>query len=148
MSERRSEAGNAEGETLHGSCLCGTIRYEVSGELGPIVFCHCPQCRKAQGTAFGANAAVNADNFRITAGENALTAYESSPGKTRAFCKICGSPILSRLDSRPGVIRLRIGTLDSKIAARPAAHIFTASKSDWFAILDDLPQYPQREPGR
>lgn len=148
MSDKRGEAENADVGVLRGSCLCGTIRYEVTGELGPIVFCHCSQCRKAQGAAFGANAAVKADDFRITAGENALTAFESSPGKTRAFCKVCGSPILSRLDSRPGVIRLRIGTLDSKIDARPVAHIFTASKSEWFAIHDDLPQHPQREPGR
>ncbi|MET0217427.1 MAG: GFA family protein [Burkholderiales bacterium] len=132
----------------HGSCLCGTIRYEVTGELGTIVLCHCPQCRKAQGTAFGANAAVRASDFKLLSGEDALAAYESSPGKKRIFCKICGSPIISSLDSRPGVVRLRIGTLDSKIDARPTAHIYVGSKADWFDIHDALPQHSKREPGR
>ena len=47
-----------------GSCLCGAIRYEIRGELGPIVLCHCAQCRKAQGSAFASNAAVKATDFR------------------------------------------------------------------------------------
>ncbi len=32
---------------LTGSCLCGTVRFQVRGELGTIVHCHCVDCRKA-----------------------------------------------------------------------------------------------------
>ena len=131
-----------------GSCLCGTIRYEISGELGPIVLCHCAQCRKAQGSAFAANAAVNAADFAIVAGEEALTAYESSPGKKRHFCRRCGSPIISTRDTVPGVVRVRIGTLDSRIDASPSAHIYVASKAAWEEIHDGLPQYAGLEPSR
>ena len=34
-----------------GGCLCGAVRYEVTGPLAPIQLCHCGQCRKAQGSA-------------------------------------------------------------------------------------------------
>jgi hypothetical protein len=132
----------------HGSCLCGTVRYEVRGELGPIVFCHCGQCRKAQGGAFAANAPVRAADFAIVGGREALAEYESSPGKTRVFCRRCGSPIISRRDTLPGVVRLRIGTLDSKVAGKPTAHIHVASKAEWDEIHDDLPQHPAQEPSR
>jgi hypothetical protein len=124
------------------------VRYELDGELGPIVCCHCSMCRKAQGTAFGTNATVDASRFRITAGEGALRAYRSSPEKERLFCGTCGSPIYSRHDARPGVVRLRIGTLDTPIAARPSAHIHVASKAEWWTILDDLPRHAAFEPGR
>jgi hypothetical protein len=133
---------------LQGSCLCGTVRYEVDGELGPIVLCHCSMCRKAQGGAFAVTAPVDAARFRIVAGEQTLTGYPSSPQKRRWFCSRCGSPIYSRNEARPGVVRLRIGTLDTKLAARPGAHIHVASKSEWFEILDDLPQHAGFEPGR
>ena len=133
---------------LVGSCLCGAIRYEVDGELGDIVCCHCSMCRKAQGTAFATNAPVESDRFRVVAGAQALRGYESSPGKRRYFCSICGSPIFSRRDARPDVLRLRIGTLDSRIAARPTAHICAASKAEWYDILDTLPQHAELEPGR
>ena len=134
--------------SLRGSCLCGAIKYEVDGELGPIVLCHCSMCRKAQGTAFAANAPVDADRFRVVAGHEVLRGYRSSPGKQRYFCSVCGSPIYSKRDARGEVVRLRIGTLDSKIAVKPGAHIFVASKAEWFDILDALPQHADLEPGR
>jgi hypothetical protein len=131
-----------------GSCLCGAIRYEITGALGPIVMCHCAQCRKAQGGAFAVNAAIRAEDFTIIAGRNRLAAYESSPGKLRHFCRDCGSPIISTRTTVPGVVRVRIGTLDTPIDAGPQAHIFVASKAEWDAICDDLPQYAGREPAR
>jgi len=133
---------------LRGSCLCGAIRYEIDGELGPIVLCHCSMCRKAQGSAFAANAPVKAAAFRVVTGHGALRGYESSPGKRRYFCSVCGSPIYSRRDASPDVVRLRIGTLESKIEAKPTAHIHAASKAEWYEILDGLPQHPEFEPGR
>jgi len=132
----------------NGSCLCGAIRYEISGGLGPFVLCHCAQCRKAQGSAFAANVVVRASDFRIVAGGDALAAYESSPGKRRHFCRICGSPIISTRDALRDVVRVRIGTLDAPIDARPTAHIFAASKAEWYEILDELPRYAEFEPAR
>jgi hypothetical protein len=131
-----------------GSCLCGAIRFEITGALGPIVMCHCGQCRKAQGGAFAVNAVVPVEDFTIVAGRDKLAAYESSPGKLRHFCRDCGSPIISTRTSAPGVVRVRIGTIDSLIDAGPRAHIFVASKAAWDAISDDLPQYAGREPSR
>jgi hypothetical protein len=139
---------SAAGAPYYGSCLCGTIRYVIRGELGPIVLCHCIQCRKGQGSAFASNAPVNAMDFEITAGQGDLAAYESSPGKKRHFCRRCGSPIISTRDSAPDVVRVRIGTLDSRVDARPTAHIFAGSRADWYAIHDDLPQFAGREPAR
>lgn len=131
-----------------GSCLCGAVRYEIAGELGPIVICHCGQCRKAQGSAFAVNAPVRVADFRVVAGRDALSAYESSPGKKRHFCRRCGSPIMSTRDSVPGIVRVRIGTLDSRVDARPSAHIFAGSKAEWDEIGDALPQYAGVEPAR
>jgi hypothetical protein len=131
-----------------GRCLCGTVRYEVTGAIGPIVFCHCSQCRRAQGSAFGTNAEVNAGDFAVVTGAASITEFESSPGKKRAFCSVCGSPLYSRRVDRPGIVRLRIGTLESPIANRPVAHIFASSKAEWDTICDDLPQYEGAEPGR
>jgi hypothetical protein len=130
-----------------GRCLCGGIRYEVEA-LGPIVLCHCSQCRRANGSAFGANAPAKAEHLRFVQGESLLATYESSPGKVRAFCSRCGSPVLSRRTDRPDVVRLRIGLIDPPIAERPTCHIYAASKAEWLDIRDQLPQYPEREPGR
>lgn len=130
-----------------GSCLCGAIRYEVEGPLGALVFCHCGQCRKAQGTAFASSVPVPVAHFTLLAGAEKLKCYRATPHKGRYFCADCGSPIYSRLDDG-AMLRLRAGTLDGPVEIVPTAHIFTADKANWYEITDALPRYPGREPGR
>ena len=129
---------------LKGSCLCGAVRYEIQGELGPIMFCHCSICRKVNGSAFSVGATVQPQDFSIVEGEDALSDFQSSPGAHRFFCRICGSPLFSRRIGDPEIIRLRIGSLDSPVPSRPVGHIFVSDKAEWLDIHDDLPQYAQR----
>lgn len=133
--------------TLEGSCLCGAVHYVCEGALGPIAMCHCRACRKAQGTAFATNSPIDASVFRLIAGSEHLREFASSPGKLRAFCSACGSPVYSRRADLPGVLRLRIGTLDTPIDARPSHHIHAASRAEWEVIDDGLPQYAALEDG-
>lgn len=130
---------------VKGSCLCGGIRYEYTGELGDIVMCHCAHCRKAQGTAYATNSPVNSADLSFTAGADLINEFEFRPGKKRAFCSRCGSPIYSRRDDLPAVKRLRLGTLDTPVEQRPAYHIYAASRAEWDEILDDLPRYTALE---
>lgn len=134
--------------THTGSCLCGAVRFEIRGGLAPIQLCHCGQCRKAQGSAFAANIPVAAEDFRLVRGDEALRAYESSPGKQRVFCATCGSPIFSRLTAKPDTVRVRAGTLDAPTGARPGFHFYIDSKADWFDLPDDgLPRHTGPRPG-
>lgn len=129
---------------LKGSCLCNAIQYEIEGELGPTMMCHCSKCRKANGSAYAINAAVKTDQFRFIKGQELVSEFESSPGVFRSFCKQCGSPLLSRRPSQPDIVRLRIGTLDTPVDVKPLAHIFVGSKASWDEIHDDIPQYDER----
>jgi hypothetical protein len=126
---------------LKGSCLCGKIRYEVSGPLGPVVYCHCSQCRKASGSSFATNASIAVDHFRITRGAGLLRDYESSQGVKRCFCAECGSAIIKRVESSPDSVRLRLGTLDGDPGVKPVAHIFVGSRAPWTALTDGLPRH-------
>jgi hypothetical protein len=125
---------------LTGSCLCQAVRFHISGRLGPAVFCHCRQCQKSTGTAFATTAPVRAKYFEIVEGREQVREYESSPGKFRAFCTICGSPIYSRRPADPDTLRVRLGTIDNDPGRRPAVHVWTGSKAPWFDISDSLPQ--------
>jgi hypothetical protein len=131
-----------------GGCLCGAVRFEISGPIRHIVHCHCSQCRKAQGSAFATNGIVSASDFSLLSGADHLTGYVSSQGQTKYFCKTCGSPIMSKTESKPDQVRVRIGTVESDIVERPEAHIFATSKANWETIAGDLPQYERYEPSR
>lgn len=129
-----------------GSCACGGVRYEIDGDLAPIQFCHCSVCRKSNGAPFASNIPVEAANFRLLSGRALLREFESSPGKTRTFCGTCGGPLHSRTVALPGVFRVRAGTLDGPVDARPGCHIYADSRADWWEIADDLPRHPGRKP--
>ena len=128
----------------HGSCLCGTVKYEVQGELGPIGLCHCSRCRKANGTAFLAGAQVDPKEFKVIAGQESLGDYESSVGVHRIFCRNCGSPLFSRRPGPPEVIRLRIGSLDTPPKGSVQSHIFFDDRAPWFPFEDQAPKFSQR----
>ncbi len=131
-----------------GGCLCGAVLFEINGPIGNIVHCHCSRCRKAQGSAFATNGIVKAGDFNIVSGADALTGYESSPGQTKFFCKVCGSPIMSKTATKSDQVRVRLGTIESDIEERPMAHIFVTSKANWEEICGNIPQYEGYEPGR
>jgi hypothetical protein len=131
---------------LKGSCLCGSVRYEINGPLDGARNFHCSLCRKAHGAAFRSRASVRSQDFRWSAGENLITWYDTSPVTHRGFCSRCGSPLLSRFDARPEVYGLPLGCLDKDPGVKPAMHIFVGSKAAWFEITDSLPRHEEAPP--
>jgi hypothetical protein len=127
--------------------LCGAIRYRISGALGALVFCHCAQCRKAQGVGFAANIPVPLAEFQLECGDELLAGFRSSATKTRYFCSRCSSPLYSHVDAASAV-RIRAGTLDEGAPAKALGNIFVASKAPWIDIPDALPQHDRLEPER
>lgn len=120
---------------MTGGCLCGAVRYRVTGPLREIVACHCSQCRRSSGHCTAATAAAWTD-VEI-AGEVAW--FASSAGIRRGFCPVCGSTLF--WDGHGGA-RLSIfaGTLDGATRLRLAGHVFVADKGDYYEISDGLPQ--------
>lgn len=130
---------------LRGGCLCGAVRYEVHGPLGPVTHCHCAMCRKAHGAAFGTYGDVKWADFRVLSGEDEIASFRSSSRVRRTFCRRCGATLQWILDSGPA-FSLALGTLDDDPGVRPQAHIFVASKAPWVEITDGLPQHAQSTP--
>jgi hypothetical protein len=127
---------------LNGSCLCGSVAYEVDADIGPIVHCHCRTCRKTHGSAFSTVSPFPRERFRFTKGEDLLGAFESSPGKFRRFCSRCGSHIMAERIAQP-VVLLRLGCLDTEITARPRMHIWRSDAASWYDPKDVIPELPE-----
>jgi hypothetical protein len=132
---------------MTGRCSCGGVRFEITNDLGPIIYCHCSMCRRATGSAFAANASVRESEFRITTGRQLISEYESSPGSFRTFCSRCGSPVCGRIPAAD-IVRVRLGSLDADPVGRAAANIWVGSKAPWFTITDSLQQFEEEPPIR
>jgi hypothetical protein len=131
---------------IHGSCLCGGVRFEIRSELGRSSHCHCSMCRKAHGAAFGTYAAVRKEDFQVAAGAGLIARYRSSPGVERTFCSRCGSTLQFLSERHPQIIDIALGVLDDDPGIRVPHHIFVGSKAPWVEITDGLPQYEEGKP--
>ena len=118
-------------EFIRGQCLCGGFQFEISEPIGEVRLCHCDLCRRANGTAFSANARIPLERYRVISGEDLISEYESSPGAQRCFCSCCGSPVFARVAKDPDHIRIRLGTLDREVDAEITAQLWVGSKARW-----------------
>src|SRR5262245_27398133 len=127
-----------------GTCLCGAVRFEIDGPLTPIQYC------QATGSAFAAEIAAKASDFRWLQGEDLVSVYEAPllrepPPYRHAFCRVCGSPLPVRLAGTDFVV-LHAGVLEGEPETRPFHHIFVEQKPAWHTITDDLPRFDRRPP--
>lgn len=130
---------------IKGSCACGGIKFEVEKVLA-LTTCHCSICRKLSGSAFGTYAHVAKKDFRLVSGEELMTGYESTPGSTRKFCKVCGSSAPGQAPYLP-TVSIAAGLFDDDPGVKPMLHVFTSSKAPWWEITDNLPQHEKWVPG-
>jgi hypothetical protein len=139
-----------EDRMVTGSCLCGRVSFEIDGRLTPIQYCHATRCRKATGSAFAAEVAANASQFRWIRGEDHITVFEAPllrepPPYRHAFCRVCGSPLPVRLEGTE-FVALHAGLLDGEPETRPLRHIFVGQGATWHTVTDDMPRYDQHAP--
>jgi hypothetical protein len=127
---------------LSGSCLCGNVRIRVADQFDFIGYCHCSECRKWSGSAFGAGGRVKASDFEITAGESFVSLYPKSEETALGFCSRCGASLFSK-KLKQGKYIVRLGILDDAPTQRPNVHIFVGSKAPWFEITDPLDRFDQ-----
>lgn len=127
-----------------GGCLCGAVRYEISGGDPAIGICHCSMCRRQGGHVQAAMAVPRAD-FRWTR-QDGLAWYRSSDHGRRPFCRDCGTPLGYEEDNADTVYPNAGSLDDGGVGLVIRSHIFTASKGAYYTIGDNAPQFPQLRP--
>lgn len=132
---------------MKGSCLCGATQYEIDQLDMPISHCHCRTCRKAHAATFASTAGVMREHFRWLKGQEKLAAFESTPGKLRHFCSVCGSHLVAERLAQPHVI-VRVATLDEDPGSTPTMHIWCSHDVSWLQDDKDVVFYQEWQPGR
>ena len=127
----------SESRTLTGSCLCGAVRYAITGPVRDVVICHCAMCRKTHGHV---GAYTQAPRTALSLNESrGLEWYRSSPSARRGFCGECGGTLFWERDGAD-VISIAAGTLDPPTGLKTVQQIYVRHAGDYYAIPDDIPQ--------
>ena len=131
-----------------GGCLCGQVRYTISGEPAATAVCHCTNCQKQSGAAFSVNLGVPAANFSLK-GELKTFADKGSSGQPvlRRFCGNCGSPILSEAATVPGMNWVKAGTLDDSSWVKPGMQFWCKTAQAWVPALEGMQSFDANPTG-
>ena len=116
---------------LSGSCMCGSIQYELEGELRDVIGCHCSLCRKSSGH-FTAATAARPEDLKLLSTDG-LKWYRSSKSAKRGFCSNCGSSLFWQPDHGKHM-SIFAGSIDGDTKLSLTSHICTQEKGDYYRI--------------
>jgi len=131
-------------ETHEGGCLCGSVRYRITGPIADVAHCHCSMCRRAAGAVAVTWFTVPTEAFTITKG--ALRTWRSSAHGERGFCPDCGCQITFRDDRFPRERDVTLATLDAAADQPAQRHIWTRSRLPWLTLDPELPESAEETP--
>ncbi|SIS50975.1 GFA family protein [Phaeovulum vinaykumarii] len=123
-----------------GGCLCGAVRFRISGRFEGFFLCHCSRCRKDSGSAHSANLFASGAQILWLSGQDRVKTFRL-PGTrhVKCFCTECGSA-LPFAQAEDGLVVVPAGALEGALGFRPSAHICHASRADWDEDLGALEQ--------
>ena len=126
-------------ETTHsGSCQCDQVKYTLADGDYRLNICHCKDCQRQSGSAFGLSLIVPFEAFQLTSGKLKSFQLKASSGRTKtcAFCPDCGVRIYNQTTAS---ISVKPGTLDDTSWLGPDAHYWTESKQAWVSPQSNIP---------
>lgn len=112
-------------DKISGGCLCGKVRFTVTGEPWRVGLCHCLDCRKHSGSLFSALAIFPAEAVSIEG--------ETRDHLGRHFCPDCGSSLFGISDDE---IEITLGAFDAPDQFKPSYELWTVRREAW------LPAFP------
>ena len=122
-----------------GSCLCGKVAFEITGDFESFYLCHCSRCRKDTGSAHASNLfSTSATLNWLTGVEEVKTFTLPETRHSRSFCMICGSALPS-VQMSGKLLVVPAGSLDTDIEIKPSFHISMADKAQWDDELERIP---------
>ena len=121
-----------------GGCLCGNVRYTLTGTLRTGVICHCVSCRRAAGAQSVAWLTFSSRDFSLTCGEP--TRYRSWAEVSRTFCDQCGTTLTYQHDDELDFIDVTAASLDDPDEFPPTHHVWMEDAISWDTANDGLPR--------
>jgi hypothetical protein len=130
-----------------GGCLCGAVRFKVSGVPVRMAQCHCQDCQRASGTGHMSNAIFSKEDVEVT-GETASYDSTADSGNvlTRHFCPTCGGRLFLYSTARPGMIVMAAGAFDDASWFKPEVVLFTKRRPAWDLTTDRVPNFEAMPP--
>ena len=128
-------SASAPSNTRTAACACGQLRISCAGEPQRVSVCHCLDCQRRTGSAFGVAAffprgAVTPEGRQHT---NRRVA-DSGRGLTFHFCPDCGSTVFWEPEFRPDSIAVAVGGFADPSFPQPEKAVYEERAHPWVKI--------------
>lgn len=129
--------------TYEGGCYCGEVRYRAEGEPMMKAECFCRECQYITGGGSVLVMGMPAAGYAITKGAvKGFTRQDIANAVTREFCPECGTHLSTRAPALPGVVIVKIGSLDDpKAFGGPQIAIFACDAQPFHRLPSDIPVF-------
>lgn len=119
---------------MKGSCNCGNVSFDVSGNIAGLYQCHCKLCQKQSGSTSNTATIVKESDFKWLSGVNSISHWKKESGFTSHFCKQCGCPVPNRL-RESDYFWIPMGLVEN-VDISITTHLCCSSKAHWDDISD------------
>lgn len=123
---------------MHGGCLCGGTRYELSARLADVGDCHCIDCRRASGAPFVTWGTVPRGDVHVVSGELRRIAHA---GRWRSFAACCGTPLFFDEAEEAATLDVTIASLDQPETFPPERSIWLEDRLPWVVLDPAVPHF-------
>ena len=82
-------------DKYRGTCFCGAVEIEETGEPAAMGYCHCRSCRHWSAGPVNAFTLWPPESVKITKGKDNVITYNKTPVSYRKTCKLCGGHIMT-----------------------------------------------------
>src|SRR5262249_30356845 len=132
---------------LPASCLCGSVKFEITPPLVAFRYCACTRCRKATGAAHAANMVLPQSQLKWLAGESLVKGFDMAGAEGFAvwFWHQCGTRVPHKIAGTENYL-VPAGVLDASPDARPDRVIFWDSRAPWFVETVELTKHQEYGP--
>ncbi len=132
-----------------GGCLCGAVRYTVTGEPFRANICHCRACQKRSGSSFGISTYFREEQVEFNQGERKVYRYQSDESGrfgNMEFCASCGGTVTWTAEFFPGARGIAGGSFDDPDWFEIKNHGWARSAQQRACFPDDVQVFQQAIP--
>jgi len=123
--------------THKGTCFCGAVEIEVTGDPEAMGYCHCESCRSWSAGPVNAFTLWKPEAVSVTKGAERIGRFMKTPNSGRQFCTECGGHIMTDHPTMQ-LIDVYAATIPS-LDFRPALHVNYAETV--LPMKDGLPKF-------
>ena len=127
--------GGVQDKVRTGSCACGALTITCTGEPAKVSACHCRDCQRRTGSAFGVAAFFDEAKVTVCGTSKPHTRMADSGFEVEfRFCPACGSSVYWMPRRKPGIVGIAIGAFADPDFPPPSQEVNEATRQPWVTI--------------